>query len=43
MGAMRIWLPETSLVDMVLVKACLQNWEQTQEILTIKTHLRPAD
>ena len=43
MGAMRMLLPETSLVDMVLVKACLQNWEQTQEILTIKTHLLPAD
>ena len=34
---------ETSSVDMALVKACLQNWEQTQDILTIKAHLSPDD
>ena len=38
MGVMRMWLLEISLVDMALVKACLQNWKQAQEILTIKTH-----
>jgi NAD(P)H-hydrate repair Nnr-like enzyme with NAD(P)H-hydrate dehydratase domain len=42
-GAMAAMMLETSSVDMALVKACLQNWEQTQDILTIKAHLSPDD
>jgi len=42
-GAMAAMMLESSSVDMALVKACLQNWEQAQDVLTIKAHLSPDD
>ena len=42
-GAMAAMMLESSSVDLALVKACLQNWEQAQDVLSIKEHLSPDD
>ena len=42
-GSMAAMMLEKSSVDMALVKACQQNWEQAQKILMVNAHLSPAD